>query len=60
MFNKCLELYVNRKNVVICEKNLKEELNIIQHLLFWGTNAFISKHQKLELFCRLECTVAAT
>lgn len=24
MFNKCLELYVNRKDVATCEKNIKE------------------------------------
>lgn len=34
MFNKCLELYVNRKNEVICKKDIKEKLNIIQHFLY--------------------------
>lgn len=60
MFNKCLELYVNRKNAVICEKNIKEELNIIQHFLYWEGDAFITKYKKVGLFSGIENRVAAT
>lgn len=51
MFSKCLKLYVNRKNVVICEKNIKEELNMIQLLLCRDKNGLIAKYKNMmELF----------
>lgn len=47
MFNKCLELYVNRKDVATCEKNIKEELNSIHLLLHWGANGLIAKYKTM-------------
>lgn len=61
MFNKCLELYVNRKSAVICKKNTKEKLNIIQlFFLYHEANTFVTMYKKAKLLHRLECTVAAT
>lgn len=60
MFNKCLTLYVSRKNAVICEENTQKELNIIQALLYWKGDAFITKYKKVELFCGIENGVGTT
>lgn len=62
MFNKCLELYVNRKDVATCEKNIKEELNIIHLLLLrWEASGVIAKYKSMMgSFHQGEHSVAAT
>lgn len=56
MFNKCLELYVNRKNAVICRKDIKEKLAIFQ-LLYWEANTLIiTMYQKVKLLHSIEHT----
>lgn len=47
MFNKCLKLYINRKDVATCEKNIKEELNSIHLLLRWEANGVIAKYKTM-------------
>lgn len=61
MFNKCLKLYVNRKDVATCEKNIKEELNSIRLLLRWEANGVIAKYKTMMgSFHQGEHWVAAT